>query len=152
VVYFSDKAVEPSRIDREQFARLAELRVQYQKSGLLGAFDSSEQLRRLVPGALAVHVASLMNRSTVGAARPGFLSTPPPYVRVSIDAVTLHTSLGPEAPSVAPRARCRWYAYASRTTHPAAYSSPDRPSPLGKVVGVSPSRIRRGPLSMPNAN
>jgi hypothetical protein len=99
VVYFSDKAVEPSRIDREQFARLAELRVQYQKSGLLGAFDSSEQLRRLVPGALAVHVASLVNRSTVGAARPGFLSTPPPYVRVSIDAVTLHTSLGPEAPS-----------------------------------------------------
>jgi hypothetical protein len=56
-----------------------------------------EQLRRLVPGALAVHVASLMNRSTAGAARPGFLSTPPPDLRVTIDAVTLHTSLGPEA-------------------------------------------------------
>src|SRR5258708_1105375 len=92
LVYFSNRPAEPSRIDADQFGKLGELRQQYRTEGLLGEFDSVEQLRGLVPLHLASHVGALLaSRAGAGgtAVRPGLVSAPLPDVRVRIDVVDL---------------------------------------------------------------
>ena len=92
LIYFSNRPAEPSQIDAEQFARLQELRDQYRKDGLLGAFDSVEQLQGLVPLHLVSHVGAILaSQAGAGGAavRPGFLSAALPDVRVRVDLVDM---------------------------------------------------------------
>jgi hypothetical protein len=100
-VYFSDRPLGPSQIDAGQLSKLRDLRADYQKRGLLGTFESVEQLRGLVPNHLAGHVAALVPAATgVGAARHGFVAAPLPDVRVTVDVVSMVAAATNVAPSL----------------------------------------------------
>lgn len=91
MVYFSQRAVPQDRLRDDQFAKLQELRREYEKRGLLATYESTEKLTRMVVLHATNLVSTLLTKDRA-ASQPipstGTITAPKPDIRVSIRGVT----------------------------------------------------------------